>query len=423
MNWTEKYRPRNLKDVIGNKKAKERISRWAKKWQEGKPDKKAVILYGRPGVGKTTSAYALANDFGWEVIELNASDERNKEIIRRIALSGAVNETIGYDGEFVAGRKKLIILDEADNLYEKKGDYGGKRAIIDTIKKSKQPIVLIANNYHNLTKGAGQELRHICHQIEFKPVDEGEIVSLLKKICRSEGIVADDKVLYAIARRSNGDVRSAINDLQSISYVKKIDKEVVENLGYRNREKEIFNGLREIFRARDIKTAVRTAYSLDESPDDLIIWIDENLPREYIYPEDLKNAYEFLSRADIMLGRTRRRQYYGLWSYATELMTGCVAVAKKHNYFTSTKYSFPTWLKSMSASKKSRAMKDRIAGKIGKVLHCSKRKAMDMIPYIKVIGENSDIASIFDFTREEVEFLTEKVIENSRIKRGQKTLF
>ncbi len=429
MNWTEKYRPKSLKDVIGNKKAKEALLQWAKKWQEGKPDKKAVILYGKAGVGKTTSAYALAHDFGWEVIELNASDERNREIIRRIALSGAIHASIGFDESFKPGRKKLIILDEADNLYEKGGDYGGKRAIIETIKLTKQPIVLIANDYYALTKGSGMELRNLCLQIEFKPVSRREIVSLLRKICRAEGIEADDEALNEIAARSNGDVRSAINDLQSLAYAKKIDASMVRFLGYRDREKEIFMGLHTILRAKDMKTAIRTAYRLDESPDTLILWIDENLPHEYINHEDLHNAYEFLSRADIMLGRTWRRQYYGLWSYALELMTGGVAVAKKHSYGGFVKYSFPNWLRTMAASKQIRAIKESIAAKVGAKMHCSKRKAMEMLPYIKKLAEDEDIASIFEFSREELKFLIGEKAEEmeqkekKKISRKQKTLF
>ena len=424
MNWTEKYRPKHLKDVIGNKKAKESLLQWAKEWENGNPTKKAAILYGKAGVGKTTSAYALANDFGWEVIELNASDERNKDIIKRIALSGAVNASIGFDGEFKIGRRKLIILDEADNLYEKGGDYGGKRAIIETIKQTRQPIILIANDYYGLTKGSGIELRNLCLQIEFKPVSKREIVSLLKKICRAEGIEADDEALYAIAMRSNGDVRSAINDLQSLAYNKKIGKDDVKYLGYRDREKEIFMGLHEILRAKDMKTAIRIAYRLDESPDNLILWIDENLPNEYINHDDLHRAYEFLSHADVMLGRTWRRQYYGLWSYAVELMTGGVAVAKRHSYKGFTKYSFPAWLRSMAASKQARAIKERIAEKVGKVLHCSKKKAMDMLPYIKKLAENEEIAEQFDFTPDEIEYLTGKTYERERKKRRrQEKLF
>lgn len=426
MNWTEKYRPRSLKEVIGNEKAKELLLNWAKKWVSGIPNKKAVILYGKAGVGKTTSAYALAHDFNWQVIELNASDERNKDIIKKIALSGALNETIGYDEKFISGKKKLIILDEADNLYEKAGDYGGKRAIIDTIKKTKQPIILIANDYYNLIKGSGQILKQICLQIEFEPVGKREIANLLKKICKKECIEADDEVLYSIAIRSNGDVRSAINDLQSLAYNKKIGKDEIKYIGYRDREKEIFTGLREILRANDVKTATRIAYRLDETPENLILWIDENLPKEYINYDDLHNAYEFLSKADIFLGRTWKRQHYGLWGYATELMTGGVAVSKKHNYKGFRKYSFPSWLRSMAASKQNRAMKERVAKKIGILFHCSKKKGMEILPYIKkLVEKNPEIAFSLELDEEEMEYLIGEIKEgkDKKLRGGQKKLF
>lgn len=91
-------------------------------WRTDSPSKKAVILSGKAGIGKTSSAYALANDFGWQVVELNASDTRSGDTIRRIALSGAVNETFTGLGEYspsTSGGRKLIVLDEADNLYER----------------------------------------------------------------------------------------------------------------------------------------------------------------------------------------------------------------------------------------------------------------------------------------------------------------
>ena len=413
MNWTEKYRPKSLKDVIGNKKAKEELLKWAKEWQRGNPSKKAVILYGKPGVGKTTSAYALANDFKWEVIEMNASDERNREAIMRIALTGAINETLGIDGVYRSskeGARRLIILDEADNLYEKAGDFGGKRAIIETIKKTKQPIVLIANDYYELIKGAGQELKNLCKAIEFKKVSKTEIVALLKKICQLEGIEADIALLDAIATRCDGDVRSAINDLQSLAYQKKLTKDMISYLGYRDREREIFTALRKILKAKDMKTAIREAWRLDESPDNLILWIDENIPAEYKRADDLAKAYEFLSKADVFLGRTWRRQYYGLWSYATELMTGGVAVAKKGEYRGFTAYHFPKWLRSMAYSRQYRQVRLGLAKKIGKSMHCSSKKAIEFIPILQKICENDDdfaarIAIKLELSLEELAFL------------------
>ena len=397
MNWTEKYKPKSLKDVIGNKKAKETLLKWAEEWKNRKPSKKAVILYGKAGVGKTSSAYALANDFNWEVIELNASDERNKDIIKRIAMTGAINEGFSSDGSFISYRKgarKLIVLDEADNLYERAGDYGGKRAIIETIKVSRQPIILIANDYYNLIKGEGQKLRSLCLSIEFKKVSKKEIASLLKKISKLEGIEVDDEVIDAIATRCDGDVRSAINDLQSIAYSKKIGKEAVAHLSYRDREREIFVGLHKILKAREMKVAIREAYRIDETPENLILWIDENLPNEYKHPKDLSKAYYFLSRADVFLGRTWRRQYYGLWSYANELMTGGVAVAKRHDYKGFTTYSFPKWLRSMARSKQQRKAKLSLAKKLGKEMHCSSKKVLEILPSMNSLFNEDFVAKI-----------------------------
>ena len=97
LDWTEKHRPTTLDDVLGNPKAVKDLRVWASSWIRGSPKKKALILAGTPGIGKTTSAYALAKDFDWGVIELNASDTRNYTQVKKIATSGAINQTFADD--------------------------------------------------------------------------------------------------------------------------------------------------------------------------------------------------------------------------------------------------------------------------------------------------------------------------------------
>ncbi|RLF54916.1 MAG: replication factor C large subunit, partial [Thermoplasmata archaeon] len=83
IDWTEKYRPRTLDEVIGNDQAKDVLRRWADEWKGKKlPEKRGMIIYGRPGIGKTSSALALANEYGWVAIEMNASAVRNAENIK-----------------------------------------------------------------------------------------------------------------------------------------------------------------------------------------------------------------------------------------------------------------------------------------------------------------------------------------------------
>ncbi|KON33044.1 MAG: hypothetical protein AC479_05890 [miscellaneous Crenarchaeota group-6 archaeon AD8-1] len=80
-NWTEKYRPKKISDIIGNKEAKIAFTTWLK---DKKRRKKAVLLYGPAGVGKTSLATAVANQFGYSIIEMNASDTRTKKTINKI---------------------------------------------------------------------------------------------------------------------------------------------------------------------------------------------------------------------------------------------------------------------------------------------------------------------------------------------------
>ena len=79
--WTEKYRPATLDEVVGNPAAVAELRKWANGWMRGRPDRKAVILQGDPGSGKTSAALALANEMGWTLIEMNASDCRNADAI------------------------------------------------------------------------------------------------------------------------------------------------------------------------------------------------------------------------------------------------------------------------------------------------------------------------------------------------------
>jgi len=215
--WTEKYRPATLDKVVGNKAAVADLRKWAETWETGR-GKKAVILAGGPGVGKTSAALALANDLGWGVVEMNASDTRNAASVRKVAFLGALGETFTSDGEYVSskeGRRKLIILDEADNLFGRE-DAGGIGAITETIRASKQPIVLIVNDYYALTRRSSA-IKSLCKTIRFEPLKSSEIKTVLREIAKKEGFKIDEDALDHVTERVGGDMRAAINDLQSLA--------------------------------------------------------------------------------------------------------------------------------------------------------------------------------------------------------------
>jgi len=434
--WVEKYRPKTLREVIGNNQAIREILQWAEEWERGEPRYKALIIVGKPGCGKTTVARALAHDMGWGVIELNASDIRNEKNIKEIALRGAIYQTFTDEGEYIStkkGGRKLIIFDEADNLYEgvKDGDRGGKKAIVETIKSTKQPIILIGNDYYSIVSGVwGKALQSLSKIIKFRALTKSQIVKILKKICSAEGIMCDSQILYSLASKSGGDLRAAINDLQAIAQGKKVVKiEDLDVLGWRDVKNQIYQATLVTLHTTSFWDAKRNLSNLDETPDFILLWIEENMPLEYTKPQDLVRGYEYISKADVYLGRVMRRQQYSLWSYTMDLIAG-VSVAKEKKYDKHPKkYNFPSWLLYMNRSKKVREVRDSLGTKLGRIFHTSKGEVLEnILPHFHVIYDNDEelrlfYTSILHLDEDEISYLTDKnpkhILQESQKKKNE----
>jgi replication factor C large subunit len=397
--WTEKYRPKSFKDVIGNKKALHELRLWAEEWTKGVPEKKAVILHGAAGIGKTTSALVLAAEMGWEHVELNASDQRTADVIDRIAGAAAKTTTLfahekGEGAQKKSGDKRLIVLDEADNLH---GTYdkGGSKAISDVIDKTTQPIILIANDVYGITQG----IRFKCLEIEYARIQSRSLVPALAKIARDEGIAVDEKTLMKIAENAGGDVRSAVNDLHAVSIGKKtiLEEDVV--ISGRDVKETIFKALVKVFKGKTKKEALDAVQTLDETPEDLILWIDENLPIQFQEAvkkginKDVSNGYQILSKADLYLGRVRRRQNYRMWRYASSMMTVGPMSVRSKEYPGFIKYSSPARWKRAGQNRSVRNMRDSIAVKMsGRHLKSMRVARNDLIAYYKKLMENDEYA-------------------------------
>jgi replication factor C large subunit len=389
--WTEKYRPKKLSEVIGNPSAVKELEDWAGTWANGIPKKRAVVLIGSPGIGKTSSAVALANDMQWDLVEMNASDKRTAAAIEDIALRASYFNSLGTDGEYKGsreGRKKLIVLDEADNLFGN-SDRGALSAINELIKTTKQPVILIVNDFYALSKKSST-VKSDTIQITFRKPLARSITSALKKIARSEGIAADDAVLMKIAENSNGDMRAAVRDLEALSHGRdSLDLSSAESLQERFVKKDMYDVLDKMFRKGDPFGARKALMDVDVDPDTAMQWIDENLPYEYKEPGDLVRGYEKLSKADVYLGRVSRRQYYGMWAYASDMMTAGVSVSRMSGKVTYDKFRFPLYLVKMSRTKSSRALKKSMCYKIASFMHTStKRAEADIIGPLKELALN-----------------------------------
>lgn len=413
--WTIKHKPKTLREVIGNEEAKRELVNWIKSWDRGIPEKKAAFLYGPPGVGKTVAVEALANDFQMELIEKNASDYRTEEAIKRFA--GLASQ---YGTLF--GRRRIILLDELDGLTGN-ADKGGVKAITDIIKEAQCPIILIANNAYDprfIT------LRNYCLLIEFKKPKVSEVLEYLKVICKREGIQAEEVALKFIANRSEGDVRSAITDLQATAQGKKIlTYNDVAWLGYRDRQENIFTVLKMIIYARTCDGAKRAVNMADIDMDMLFEWIYENVPSHITDPHDLARAMNALSLADIYRGRIKRTQDWSFMRYFIDFMTAGVAMSRINTKVTGwAPFRFPQRIQMLTKTKSEREIMLGVALKIKRKCHISANRAIkEFLPYLRVIFKNNSemaarIAKWLELSSEMIYYLAESNAEAIKEKVG-----
>ncbi|MFO7925619.1 MAG: replication factor C large subunit [Halobacteriota archaeon] len=388
--WTEKYRPTTLSEVRGNDKARDALKAWADTWDE---HGEAVVVHGSPGVGKTSAAHALANDMGWPILEMNASDARTKDEIERLAGRAAANTTLGSE-------RQLIILDEADNLHRHK-DRGGAAAMTRLVKGATQPIVLIANEYYDMSSG----LRSACREIEFRDISARSIVPVLRDICRQEGVGFDEAVLERIAESNRGDLRGAIKDMQTREKDGEIRAEGSE--GERDRTEDIFSFLDAVLKEQSAEEALQTAYAVDETPDNLVQWIEDKVPKVY-EGDELADAYEHLADADVWLGRVRATQNYTYWRYATDNVAAGVAAVRRSDRGGWTRYGGAPYRSSRDSTRDHIA--ERIAATAGVSTATARREIMPYLAAMTHHCRNREITvqmtARYDLDADHVSFLT-----------------
>jgi len=450
---SERLRPRRLAEIVGNSRARTELRAWAERWRSGTPpSRRAAILSGPPGVGKTTAALALAAEMGWSLVEMNASDARNQSAIERVAGRASVSQSLGEADASGAPRRALILLDEADCLTGRltepartvtepvplreflrgrygtvealnaawglaaggKGkpfadwsavprtpgnfawgrlpssrrdlddwrasgrpvdtsDRGGLGAIARLLRSTQQPLVLTVNDDRPLNRYSAA-FRTSAVRIRFYPIGPEEMAGRLDRIARAERIALAPAALPAIVARARGDLRAALNDLDAISPLPAGPAQL-EVLGARDRTADFAGLAAEALTSARLYRGAEIRERLDAPPDDLLPWIEENIVHFAPDPAHRAEAFRTLAVAEQFLMRARRARVYGLWSYASELLTGGVGLAIRDRAVpTAAEAAFPRFLGEMGQSRGARETRDALAGKLAAHFHLSRQK-------------------------------------------------
>ncbi|XP_078172068.1 replication factor C subunit 1-like isoform X3 [Carex rostrata] len=367
LTWTDKYKPKASNDIIGNQSIVKQLQDWLKSWdnqflhagQKGKGkkqvdsgSKKAILMSGSPGIGKSTSAKLVSEMLGFQVIEVNASDSRGKadsKIVKGIGgnTSNSIkelvsNSTLNYGTNSSKHPKSVLIMDEVDGMSA--GDRGGVADLIASIKMSKIPIICICNDRYSQKL---KSLVNYCMLLNFRKPTKQQMAKRLMLIANSEGLQVNEVALEELADRVNGDMRMAINQLQYMSLQMSVIKydDVRERLKSSAKDEDIspFTAVDKLFgfNGGKLRMDERLDYSMSD-PDLVPLIIQENYinykPVSIGKDESgvkrmkaLAQAAESISDGDIVNVQIRRYRQWQL-SQASSFASSIVPAALMHGH-------------------------------------------------------------------------------------------
>jgi replication factor C large subunit len=372
--WSEKYRPKTVQEMVGNEDARLAAIKWLTGWVSGS---RPLLLVGPPGTGKTTLVHALAKQFDYDVIEMNASDIRNKE-----ALQARITPIFQNTANLV-GKKMMLFLDEVDGISGRE-DTGGLDALINLIKEPTVPVIMAANKKSlKLMK-----LTKACKIIPFSPVPPGLLLLFLDHVLQTEGVElgSDDKV--SIIDNSRGDIRSLINSAQShvAGYHTVSNKDIVDV--------DIADALNGYFNAHSLNQAIQfiiraeASYpdpryrliSPDERRKDMLAALFSSIVSSKIEHSDLTLLLDVLSRADVIVGRANALRQWHLLKYVNSLLATGLYEKSRQNGIKYQQYSMP-WPVMGPIFARSQSTK-KIIDELAPALHVSRSSAgLFVLPY------------------------------------------
>ena len=374
----EKYRPKDLKQIIGqggDKSNAKKLQFWLSNWHKyhGKGSKatkpkfnvrddtgiiyKAALLSGSPGIGKTTTAYVVCAQLGFEIIEFNASDTRSKRLLQEeiagILSNKSVKSFLTKDKEKTQP-KHVLLMDEVDGMAGNE-DRGGMQELIAFIKSTEVPIICICNDRQSQKI---KTLANYTFDLRFQKPRLEQIRAAMMSICFKEDIKIKPDELTKIIQSTNQDIRQVINHISILSAKSQTEDENKEKTKYKNLKLGPWDVVRKVFSAEEHKHM-----NIHDKSDLFFhdyniasLFVEENYlivtpsgPKNELF-EKLAKCSESLAIGDTIENNIRRNQAWSL--LPVQACFSSVIPGTVMSGFINSQINFPSWLGKNSRTNK-----------------------------------------------------------------------
>jgi replication factor C large subunit len=384
MMWSEKYRPKKVQEMIGNEDARLAALKWLGGWVSGS---RPLLLVGPPGSGKTTLVHALAWQFDYHMVEMNASDTRNKDNLQAMLLPALRNTANLF------GKKIMLFLDEVDGISGRE-DSGGLDILVNLMKEPTVPVIMAAN----IKSTKIRDLAKACKVVEFSPVPPRLLMLFLDHVLQCEGVKLGPGDKISIVNNSRGDIRSMLNSAQSrasgyatVSNKDMIDIDIAEAINSYFNAGSIEHATQFISKADASYPDPRYGESPEERRKDMLAALFSSIVSSHLERDDLASLLDVLSRADMMVGRANASREWRLLKYVSRIIASGLYKKSRQKGIKYSQYAMP-WPVMGPIFARSQSTR-KILGEVAPAFHTSRSSAGSFVlPYLIriMIGEKVD---------------------------------
>ena len=319
-----------ISEFVGNENSRKKVVEWLVKWSDGS---KPLLLVGPPGVGKTSFVHALCHEFDIDLVELNASDSRNKNLLAQVISPIFSNASL-------TGKNFLLFLDEIDGISNRE-DSGGLDFLLDLFKEPSIRVVMAANKSNEAIK----KISKVSKTITFSPIPPRLSMLYLDRILRLQNSLMKPEDRIAVVRNCLGDIRSLLNAAQVMKAGYTTTKNPGVDIDIENTINQFFSSTTfgealDVVQRADISYSdPRFGQSSEDRRKDILAAFFSTIVMSKIDITTIALLLDRLSELDVILSRSLVMRNWKILRYFPLILTKSLFYESRNKYIRYNRYS------------------------------------------------------------------------------------